>query len=413
MTRKAADAAEYVVRHEPVADNHGFPPSRNIMSFVKTVEWGRIPVSVRTRKRKPLLYEAYFKALDGDEKSADRIIREIINETSFESPQWASLAHGIVKEHLAEARIREASLHLQNGRWHLFASDIGRESRIISMLYGIFGVRLFERVVNDIGMVIREDELLRHFNTLFSQATSEGVNLYLDGSLVEQTSWEFILDARSGTIDWFEIRPEILNKGQEIARELWEQALAGKGVVHSGGAVHILDEKTLETLSIIARLNRSGKGVGREIVAVPRLRIIDLFLLRKKGVSVQLSPYDEEIVARLTRFTTIEEKALPTGLKAELRPYQKEGYHWLAFLYEHGFGACLADDMGLGKTIQAICLLGGVKEGTITSHRAGSKGLFLVVVPPSLLFKLGAGDSQILPRSCRLRLPGSGPDNQS
>ena len=30
---------------------------------------------------------------------------------------------------------------------------------------------------------------------------------------------------------------------------------------------------------------------------------------------------------------------------------------WLAFLSEHGLGACLADDMGLGKTVQLLALL--------------------------------------------------------
>ena len=44
--------------------------------------------------------------------------------------------------------------------------------------------------------------------------------------------------------------------------------------------------------------------------------------------------------------------ALPSTLQADLRPYQREGYQWLARLSEWGAGACLADDMGLGKTVQ-------------------------------------------------------------
>ena len=45
-----------------------------------------------------------------------------------------------------------------------------------------------------------------------------------------------------------------------------------------------------------------------------------------------------------------------------MRPYQKYGYSWLAFLRRWGLGACLADDMGLGKTIQTISLLVREKE---------------------------------------------------
>ena len=45
---------------------------------------------------------------------------------------------------------------------------------------------------------------------------------------------------------------------------------------------------------------------------------------------------------------------VPSLLQAELRPYQQEGFEWLAFMRSQGFGACLADDMGLGKTVQLI-----------------------------------------------------------
>ena len=51
------------------------------------------------------------------------------------------------------------------------------------------------------------------------------------------------------------------------------------------------------------------------------------------------------------------EPELPSTLRAELRPYQAEGYRWLARLARWGAGACLADDMGLGKTVQTLALL--------------------------------------------------------
>ena len=51
------------------------------------------------------------------------------------------------------------------------------------------------------------------------------------------------------------------------------------------------------------------------------------------------------------------EPDLPSTLQAELRPYQLDGYRWLARLSRWGAGACLADDMGLGKTVQTLALL--------------------------------------------------------
>ena len=51
------------------------------------------------------------------------------------------------------------------------------------------------------------------------------------------------------------------------------------------------------------------------------------------------------------------EPELPSTLRAELRPYQRDGFRWLARLARWGAGACLADDMGLGKTVQTLALL--------------------------------------------------------
>lgn len=65
---------------------------------------------------------------------------------------------------------------------------------------------------------------------------------------------------------------------------------------------------------------------------------------------------------------------LPDTLDAELRPYQEDGYKWMAKLAHWGVGACLADDMGLGKTIQIISIL----------LQRASKGAALVVVPASV-----------------------------
>ena len=65
---------------------------------------------------------------------------------------------------------------------------------------------------------------------------------------------------------------------------------------------------------------------------------------------------------------------VPASLRAELRPYQVEGYRWLCRLAELGLGACLADDMGLGKTLQIVALL-------LTRSHVGPA---LVVAPTSV-----------------------------
>ncbi|MFJ1542646.1 SNF2-related protein [Micromonospora chalcea] len=49
----------------------------------------------------------------------------------------------------------------------------------------------------------------------------------------------------------------------------------------------------------------------------------------------------------------------PPGFSGTLRPYQRRGLAWLAFLQSLGLGGILADDMGLGKTVQLLALLAG------------------------------------------------------
>ena len=67
--------------------------------------------------------------------------------------------------------------------------------------------------------------------------------------------------------------------------------------------------------------------------------------------------------------------ALP-GVRAEFRPYRKQGTAWLTSLQELGLGGCLADDMGLGKTLQILACL---------ARNRIDDGTDLLVVPASLI----------------------------
>ncbi len=70
----------------------------------------------------------------------------------------------------------------------------------------------------------------------------------------------------------------------------------------------------------------------------------------------------QKFLADLAGFKTIEPLPVPAGLRASLRPYQIEGYRWLAFLRKYYLNGVLADDMGLGKTITVLALLQYAKE---------------------------------------------------
>ncbi|SBS75090.1 DEAD/DEAH box helicase [uncultured Microbacterium sp.] len=85
-----------------------------------------------------------------------------------------------------------------------------------------------------------------------------------------------------------------------------------------------------------------------------------------------------EAASALRNVDRVEQAPLPTGLRAELRPYQRDGFDRLAFLWQHRLGGILADDMGLGKTLQVLALLAHARE-------TGERRPFLVVAPTSVL----------------------------
>ncbi|MCC3299637.1 DEAD/DEAH box helicase [Arthrobacter caoxuetaonis] len=99
-------------------------------------------------------------------------------------------------------------------------------------------------------------------------------------------------------------------------------------------------------------------------------------------------------VSGLLDLEAVDPVPLPAGLQAQLRPYQVQGYNWLAFLWEHGLGGVLADDMGLGKTLQTLALIARARETQAQTSPATSapaagenpaRRPFLVVAPTSVV----------------------------
>ncbi|MBG6108207.1 DEAD/DEAH box helicase [Frigoribacterium sp. CG_9.8] len=85
-----------------------------------------------------------------------------------------------------------------------------------------------------------------------------------------------------------------------------------------------------------------------------------------------------EAAKGLLAIESIEPTELPVTVDATLRPYQKEGFDWLAFLWSQKLGGILADDMGLGKTLQALALIAHAQAG-------GASAPFLIVAPTSVV----------------------------
>jgi superfamily II DNA or RNA helicase len=83
--------------------------------------------------------------------------------------------------------------------------------------------------------------------------------------------------------------------------------------------------------------------------------------------------------ARALRDLTELPRPEPVGVVSTLRDYQRDGFHWLAFLWQHRLGGILADEMGLGKTLQVLALVAHVRA------TAPGSAPFLVVAPTSVV----------------------------
>jgi SNF2 family DNA or RNA helicase len=101
------------------------------------------------------------------------------------------------------------------------------------------------------------------------------------------------------------------------------------------------------------------------------------------------------IADRASRLKLQVRPPVPPGFQLQLRPYQVEGFHFLAYLSSNTFGGILADDMGLGKTAQAICWMLWLRERASRDAAGESRNPppTLVVAPKSVL-DVWAGETQ-------------------
>ncbi len=370
-----------------------FAPSVSTFGCILALEQGRaVSSALRAKKRKAVLYDTFFRLLSVREaKERDQRIKTAIGMEDWsrsvndEAVQW-------LKQSLSGYARQDVRLRICVGRWELQPVDKAREVLLYRIPFEVFGPEVFRGMRRCDEMTIDALLLFQRLPALLETLTAAGIELLYEDKPLQASTWDCSVhvdrgDREDAGIDWFEIRPEIRCDGVALSEAEWRSALQQGGLIDVKGGLRVLDSQTLERLRAIfeltgeAQVNRGAT----QIVRVPRLQILDWLALREQGIVVSLPAEDEALLARLLGFTRIAVQPLPNGLRATLRPYQQDGYAWLAFLYEHRFGACLADDMGLGKTLQAICLLAAIQEGLIKTS-SGVKGPHLVIVPTSLLF---------------------------
>ncbi|MFN3481045.1 MAG: DEAD/DEAH box helicase, partial [Thermodesulfovibrionales bacterium] len=368
-------------------------PLSDLYSFVLNGSLGLI----RRYEKRAALIESFFDIVlkDGgatmDTKQFKSSIDQIMNDTPRHKKKDLKHLRSVLMDKIKELMYPfKYRLFFKNGQFYYFPVDIKREVELLKTLYKTFDVLLFRYDFYD-SFKIPKDEFMRRLPDLFENSKAEGINISIDKKEMRLSRWEIDLSViKDKEIDWFELHPEIKINGVPVSEELWLQILEGKTPYVIGkDAIEAMDKETEGVINHLRRLiNLNKRPDKKEIVRIPRLQVLDWIELRKKGIRLTLPEEDERVINKLLGFEMLTEKPLPPSLNASLRPYQRDGYNWLCFLYEHRLGGCLADDMGLGKTLQAISLLTAIKDGIFTNsplHPFANQPN-LIIVPPSLIF---------------------------
>lgn len=184
--------------------------------------------------------------------------------------------------------------------------------------------------------------------------------------------------------DWFDLNVAITIDGEEIGFEELFVALAADQthLVLASGTYLRIDRPEFEQLGRLIAEARSLQDTTGDGLQINRYHADLWDEFSRLGIVEHQSQRWASTVQGLLNIDRIAAPPLPAGLHAELRPYQRDGYAWLSFLYDHGLGGILADDMGLGKTVQALALMCRVCEQAVENS---PRPRFLVVAPTSVV----------------------------
>ncbi len=194
--------------------------------------------------------------------------------------------------------------------------------------------------------------------------------------------------------DWFDLTVSVTVSGEEVPFADLFVALAEdqSHLILPSGTYFSLDRRELRELAQLIAEARSLLDASGDSVRLSRFQASLWEDLQRLGVITAQAGTWEASVRSLSGASDLTEYPAPESLKAELRPYQHQGFNWLAYLYEHRLGGVLADDMGLGKTLEALALMCHTRERGLTDAP------YLVVAPTSVVGNWAA--------ECRRFAPG-------
>ncbi len=180
-------------------------------------------------------------------------------------------------------------------------------------------------------------------------------------------------------IDWFDVDVSMSFGDQDISNKAWINAIKSneRFIKLDDGSQGVIPQEWFDKLKHIHTNTELIKGELK--ISKFNFNLIDQLFedIDDETTLLEIAKKRARIDA-IKSTDTKKKKAIPKAITASLRPYQHQGYNWLCFLHESGFGGILADDMGLGKTLQVLCILAYAVKKKSTPN--------LIIVPRSLLF---------------------------
>ena len=206
--------------------------------------------------------------------------------------------------------------------------------------------------------------------------------------------------------DWFDLQVGFATSSGERFSAADVQRLVLSGQSHTrlrNGRIALLDTGAVEELQQVLVDCDPQQQAGGYRFADTQAGFLEATLRQQPGWQVQAPAAWQERVRQQRGDARLD--CPPLGaLETVLRPYQKHGVAWLAFLRRNGFGGVLADDMGLGKTVQVLALFQSLKQA-ISAEPAPAP--HLVVCPTSLVTNWAAEAAKFTPGLRVLALHGA------
>ncbi|WP_250001538.1 DEAD/DEAH box helicase [Actinoplanes sp. M2I2] len=242
--------------------------------------------------------------------------------------------------------------------------------------------------------VLGGDEMIRFLSTVVPALAELGVSVIEpdDGWNLQETGAAPIITftgaAEAGEQDWFDLSVRVEVGGEQVDFEALFVALARdqEFLILPSGAYFGLDRPEFQQLRDLITESRALADSPPGVLRVGRFQAGVWDELAELGELAGQAADWQRTVAALSDGVALDQP-VPTEVHAELRPYQEEGFRWLAALHDNGLGGVLADDMGLGKTLQALALL----------CHARKHGRFLVVAPASVVHNWAAEAARFTP----------------